>query len=313
MSVLLDPRATFGEALAKVAAGRPEVVAISADSSSGSGLGTFQKQFPTRHLEFGIMEQGVIGFAAGMATMGKIPVVAAIAPFVTSRPFEMVRNDVGYMKQNVKVVGRCGGMTYYDLGSTHHSLEDFAIMSTIPGFTLLSPGDPTSITWATGAMVELVGGVYMRIGNQKMPVVHPEGTRFEIGKAVTLREGSDVTIIASGTVMHKALEAAELLARTGVSARMIDMHTIKPIDRAAVVKAARETGRIVTVEEHYVRGGLGSIVAEVTAEECPVPVKRIGIEDLYASNGPYEDLLRQYGLQADQIAATVAAFLKERV
>lgn len=309
MSATADPRKTFGEALAAAAADHGNIVAISADSSSGSGLAAFHSQFPERHLEFGIMEQGVIGFASGLATTGKIPVVAAIAPFVTVRPFEMVRNDVGYMQQNVKIVGRCGGFTYYDLGSTHHSLEDFAIMSAVPGFTLLSPGDPTSIIWATKAMVAMTGPVYMRIGNQKMPVVHAEGTAFEIGTAVTLREGTDVTIIGTGTVMHKALAAADLLREQGVSARMLDMHTLKPIDREAILKAARETGRIVTVEEHYIRGGLGGMVAEVTAAECPVPVKRIGIEDIYATNGPYEELLAEYGLQPEQIAERVREFL----
>ena len=309
MRATADPRQTFGKALTEAAGRNKNIVAISADSSSGSGLSAFNDTFPARHLEFGIMEQGVIGFAAGLATMGKIPVIAAIAPFVTVRPFEMVRNDVGYMQQNVKIVGRCGGFTYYDLGSTHHSLEDFAITSTIPGFTLLSPGDPVSISWATNAMVELVGGVYMRIGNQKLPVIYDESQQFEIGKANMLRDGADVTIIASGTVLHRALDAADLLRDQGVSVRMLDMHTLKPLDHEAVVKAARETGRIVTVEEHYIRGGLGGMVAEITADECPVPVKRIGIADIYATNGPYEDLVREYGLQPDQIAKTVRDFL----
>ncbi len=312
MSEYADPRATFGEALVEAGTAEKRVVAISADSSSGSGLSAFFKKFPDRHLEFGIMEQGVIGFSAGLATTGWIPVVAAIAPFVTARPFEMFRNDLGYMNQNVKIVGRCGGMTYYDLGSTHHSLEDFAIISTIPGVVILSPGDPVEIRKATQAMIEHKGPVYMRIGNQKMPVLFDEDHRFELGKGVQMRDGRDVSIIATGTVLSRAAAAADLLEKDGVSVRLINIHTIKPIDREIILKAARETGKIVTVEEHYVRGGLGSLVSEVTSDEHPVPVKRIGIEDLYAGNGPYEELIAEYGLQPKQIAETVRSFLAKR-
>jgi len=304
-----DPRKTFGEALLEVGENNPRVVAISADSSKGSGMSPFREKFPERHFEFGIMEQGVIGFASGLATTGKIPFVAAIAPFVTARPFEMFRNDLGYMRQNVKVVGRCAGITYSDLGPTHHSLEDVAIISTIPGVTVISPGDPVEIKKAIHAVVKHQGPVYIKIGSPGMPVIHSEDYHFEIGKGVLVKDGTDVTIIGTGTLFSKAFFASELLEKEGITVRLIDMHTIKPLDRELVLKAARETGKIVTVEEHYLTGGLGSAVSSLLASEYPTPVKLIGIDDRFVSNGPYEELLGLYGLKAEQIAETVKKFV----
>jgi len=311
MEKFADPRETFAEALLEAGKKDFRIVALSADSSSGSGFSLFKKNFPDRHLEFGIMEQGVIGFASGLATMGKIPVVATIATFVTSRPFEMVRNDIGYMKQNVKLVGRCGGITYNDLGPTHHSLEDFAILGTIPGFTLLSPGDPLEIRKATQAMFEHVGPVYMRIGQQPLPYLYAGEYSFEIGKGVTLREGKDLTIIATGTVLQKAVAASDLLKKKGIGARVINMHTLKPIDREIIIQAAKETGKILTVEENYLRGGLGSLVCSVVSSTYPVPVRMLGIDDTFVGTGPYEDLLAKFGLQGEQIEETAIAFLRE--
>jgi transketolase len=305
-----DPRATFGEALLAAADTNPNIVVLSADSSSGSGLSPFAAKYPERHIELGIMEQGVMGIAAGLATTGKIPFVVAIAPFVTVRPFEMLRNDVGYMAQNVKVVGRCAGMTYSDLGPTHQSLEDVAITRTIPGMTVVSPGDPTEIVQAVNAIVAHRGPVYMRIGQQKMPVLFPSEAPFALGKASLLREGNDVTVLATGTVLCKAYDAVQLLADEGINARLLSVHTIKPLDRDAILRAARETGRIVTVEEHYCAGGLGGAVAELLAQECPTPMKMIGVDDQFASNGPYEELLALYGLQGAQIAETIRQFVR---
>lgn len=310
MSESKPPIKTFGEALLEVGMENPNVVAISADSSSGSGLGPFKERFPERHLEFGIMEQGVIGYAAGLATTGKVPFVAAIAPFVTARPFEMFRNDLGYMRQNVKVVGRCAGLTYSTLGATHQSLDDVAIIRTIPGVVILNPGDPVEIKKATHAMAAHIGPVYMKIGSPDMPILHGEDYHFEIGKGVEMKPGSDITLIGTGTVLQRAFEAAEILAKKGIHARLIDIHTIKPLDREIVLKAARETGRIVTVEEHYTFGGLGSAVAELLATEHPTPMKILGVNDQFAGNGPYEELLGLYGLLGHQIAETVRDFLK---
>ncbi|MBP1667501.1 MAG: tktB3 [Bacteroidetes bacterium] len=312
MNELKDPRKTFGEAVIEAAEKNPNVIVLSADSSSGSGLGTFPSLFPDRHFEFGIMEQGVIGFASGLATTGKIPVFAAIAPFVTARPFEMFRNDLGYMNQNVKVVGRCAGLTYDQLGSTHHSIDDVAIIRTIPGVTVINPGDPVTIKKAVHAMIDHIGPCYMKIGNFKMPVLYPEDVNFRLGKGIVIKDGHDVTLIGTGTVLSKAVAAAGLLEESGISVRLIDIHTIKPLDRELILSAARETGRIVTVEEHFIAGGLGSAVAELCSQEHPVRMKMIGIGDHYASNGPYEELLRKYGLQPDQIRETVIQFLNNK-
>jgi transketolase len=308
---LKDPRKTFGEAVMEAAEINPDIIVLSADSSSGSGLAGFPGRFPDRHFEFGIMEQGVTGFASGLATTGKIPVFAAIAPFVTARNFEMFRNDLGYMKQNVKVVGRCCGLTYDQLGSTHHSIDDVAIIRTIPGVTILNPGDPVTITKAVHAMIEHTGPCYLKIGNQKMPVLYPDDVDFSIGKGILMKEGTDVTLIGTGTVLSKTVTAAKLLEEQGISVRLIDMHTLKPLDRQLILSAARETGRIVTVEEHFIAGGLGSAVAEICSQEYPVKIKMIGIGDQWASNGPYEELLRKYGLQPDQITETVIRFLED--
>jgi len=309
---LKDPRKTFGEAVIEAAANNPNIVVLSADSSSGSGLGDFPAKFPGRHFEFGIMEQGVIGFASGLATTGKIPVFAAIAPFVTARPFEMFRNDLGYMNQNVKVVGRCSGLTYDQLGSTHHSIDDVAIIRTIPGVTIINPGDPVTIRKAVHAMIKHVGPCYMKIGNPKMPVLYEEDVDFSLGKGIVIKDGRDVTLIGTGTVLSKAVAAARLLEESGISVRLIDIHTIKPLDRDLILSAARETGKIVTVEEHFIAGGLGSAIAELCSQEYPVKMKMIGLGDHYASNGPYEELLGKYGLQPDQIKETVIKFLKNK-
>ncbi|MBN1144310.1 MAG: hypothetical protein JXA72_07795 [Bacteroidales bacterium] len=309
---LKDPRKVFGEAVMEAALENQNIVVLSADSSSGSGLGNFPAKFPDRHFEFGIMEQGVIGFACGLATTGKIPVFAAIAPFVTARPYEMFRNDLGYMNQNVKVVGRCAGLTYDQLGSTHHSLDDVAIIRTIPGVTVINPGDPVTIGKAVHAMLNHLGPCYMKIGNPPMPVLYPDDIEFRLGKGIVIQDGHDVALIATGTVLSKAVVAARLLEEAGVSVRLIDMHTIKPLDHDLILSAAREIGKIVTVEEHFLAGGLGSAIAELCSQEYPAKMKMIGIDDLYASNGPYEQLIGKYGLQPDQIKETVIHFLTNK-
>ena len=304
-----DPRASFGEALLSVAEKDERVLAISADSSSGSGMKPFKNRFPERHIEFGIMEQGILGYASGLATVGWIPFVAAIAPFVTARPFEMFRNDLGYMKQNVKIVGRNAGLTYSDLGATHQSLDDVAILRTIPGVVIVCPGDPVEIQRAVEAAVGHEGPLYIRIGAPLMPVLHDPEISFQLGKGIVIMDGRDVAVIATGTALWRAFDACEILRRKGISARLISMHTLKPLDRALVMSAAHETGGIVTVEEHYVTGGLGSAVAEVLSCGTPGRLRMIGVEDQFASNGPYDELLGLYGLRAEQIAQTVEDFL----
>jgi transketolase len=264
MDEMRDPRKTFGEALVEAAQKNSNIVALSADSSSGSGMTPFKEKFPERHFEFGIMEQGIMGFASGLATTGKIPFFAAIAPFVTARPFEMFRNDLGYMRQNVKAVH---------------------------------------------AAAEHVGPVYIKIGSPKMPVLMDADYPFQIGKGVVMEAGDDVAIIATGTVLSKAAAAVKILKSKGIAARLINMHTIKPLDRELVLQAAEETGKIVTVEEGYLAGGLGGCIAELLAVEHPTPMKMLGVDDQYAATGPYEELLSSLGLQGEQIAETVEKFI----
>jgi transketolase len=306
-----DPRKEFGAAVFAAAQKNPAIVALSADSGGSSGLGEFQKTWPDRYFELGIMEQAATGVASGLATTGKIPVFCAIAPFVTSRPYEMVRNDCGYMRQNVKIVGRNGGITYSDLGSTHHSLEDFAIMGMIPGMVVLCPQDPNEIKNAVDAMIAHNGPVYMRIGNEPLPVF-TEDKPFVIGRGAVLKEGRDLTIVGTGTLSHPALLAARELAEKGIDAEVIGMPTISPIDEALIAASAEKTGRVLTVEEHYVPGGLGSIVAAVCAQNHPVPVKMLGLPKAYAGSGPYKDIMRYYGLDAGGIAKTAMGFCAGR-
>ena len=311
MSDKKDPRVTFGEALALAGEKNDKVVAISADSSSGSQMTMFKDKFPERHLEFGIMEPGITGICAGLATTGKIPVFATIAPFCTGRNFDQMKVDLGYMKQNVKVVGRCAGLSYFHLGPTHQSLEDVALMRTIPGMTILNPGDPVEIEAAVLAMVEYNGPVYMKIGAVAMPYLFDKANyKFEIGKGIEMKSGSDITIIGTGTVLSRAAEAADILEKEGVSVRLINIHTLKPLDNDIILKAAKETGKIVTVEEHYSQGGLGGAVAELLAREYPTKMKMIGVDDQFGSNGPYEELIGLYGLLGPQIAESCREMLK---
>lgn len=306
---LFDPRKEFGKAVTEVAAENENVVVFSADSGKSSGFGDFIQRYPDRYFECGIMEQGVVGMAAGMATTGKIPIFCAIAPFVSARPYEMIRNDIGYMKQNVKLVGRNCGMTYSDLGSTHQSLDDFGLMRLIPGITILAPQDPVEIHEAVKAMIEHKGPVYMRIGNPKIPQIF-ERRPFEIGKGTILQEGNDVTVISTGSTTKSVLEALPLLEKKGISVQVIGMPTVFPLDKKLVRDSAQKTRKVVTVEEHYVNGGLGSIVADELCEMADVTVKRIGMPMGYAkTSGDYEELLAYYKLDAAGIAESICKYL----
>ncbi|MDR0285166.1 MAG: transketolase family protein [Propionibacteriaceae bacterium] len=303
MTEFRDPRQTFGACVSALAEANPDIVILSADSGKSSGFKPFAAAHPDRYFECGIMEQGVVGIAAGLATTGKIPVFCAIAPFTTARPYEMVRNDVGYMRQNVKIVGRNAGISYSDLGATHHSLDDFALMRMIPGMTVLAPQDPTEIEQAAAAMIEHVGPVYLRIGNEPIPELGLPG-KFTLGKARLIREGTDVTLVSTGNVTRAALAAAEQLAARGIAAEVLGVPTVWPLDQAAILDSARKTGRVVTVEEHYVVGGLGTIVQE-TLSGLPIPVTKLGIPHEYATSGPYAEILAHYGLDAAGIVRAV--------
>lgn len=304
-----DPRKTFGAAVLEAARNDANIVVLSADSGGSSGFGEFQKTYPDRYFEFGIMEQGVIGFASGLAATGLTPVFCAIAPFATSRPFEMFRNDLGYMRQNVKVVGRNSGISYSDLGATHHSLEDFAIIRMIPGVTVLAPEDPDEIAAATRAMLEHKGPVYMRIGNDPIPRLF-EPAPFSIGKGRMVRKGDRATVIMTGSLAGNVVEAVDILANRGMEMDLIAMPTVWPLDRDLILSSARKTRKIITVEEHYVAGGLGTIVQELCSEHLPVPVAKLGLPHDYATSGPYGQVLAHYGLDPQGIAASSENFVK---
>ena len=309
MSATHDPRITFGAAVTALASEDERIVVLSADSGKSSGFGPFMAQFPERYVECGIQEQGVTGVAAGLATMGKVPVFCAIAPFVTCRNFEQMRNDLGYMRQNAKIVGRNGGFTYSDLGATHHSLEDYALMRMIPGMTVLAPQDYHEIQGAVAAMLRHEGPVYMRIGSGGVPELFPDD-EFEIGKGRHVREGGDVSLVTTGYVTASVLDAADLLATRGIEVDLVCLGTVEPLDKDLVLASARRTGRVVTVEEHYDRGGLGGAVAELLAAN---PVARhhvIAVPHDYVPSGPYADLLWRYGLDGQGISRRVVELLR---
>lgn len=305
---LIDPRKEFGKVVTELAKNDDRIVVLSADSGKSSGFGDFAKAYPERYFELGIMEQGVVGISAGLSLVGKIPVFCAIAPFVTSRPFEMLRNDLGYMNQNVKIVGRNGGMTYSDLGSTHHSLEDYAIVRMIPGFKVLAPQDISELRNSIAAMIYHEGPVYMRIGSQKIPVLL-QNEEFVIGKAQQIEKGNDITVITTGYILNDVITAIRKLQSEGISVDLIGMPTVSEIDEKLLMKSIMTTKKVVTIEEHYVIGGLGGVVSEWLTEKYPVPLKRIGLPHEYVSSGPYEQLKEKYNMHSEGIYQQIKEFV----
>lgn len=304
-----DPRKEFGRVVAEAAEKDPRIVILSADSGKSSGFGDFAKAHPSRYFELGIMEQGVTGVASGLATTGLVPVFCAIAPFVTCRNYEQLRNDLGYMGQNVKIVGRNGGFTYSDLGSTHHSLEDYAIVRMIPGMVVFAPQDPGEIRSCVAAMLEHDGPTYMRIGGPKIPDLFPE-EKTVIGKARKVSCGSDVTVITTGYISAQTVEAVKLLEAEGVSVDLIATATPSHLDSEMILESAAKTGRVATVEEHYVTGGMGGAVAELLSQNQPTKLKMIGVPHAYMpSSANYADLLAYAQLDAVGIAGQIKQLL----
>lgn len=304
-------RDSYGNALAELGKEHENLYVLDADLAAATKTGVFKKVFPERHIDCGIAESNMIGMAAGMATTGKIPFVSTFAMFLAGRGFEQVRNSVGYPHLNVKFGATHAGISVGPDGATHQCNEDIALMRTIPGMTIINPSDDVEARAAVKAAYEMEGPVYMRFGRLAVPVINDrEDYHFEIGKGVTLRGGSDVTLVGTGLEVAACLEAAEMLEKDGISARVINIHTIKPIDEEILVKAAKETGRIVTAEEHSVIGGLGGAVCEVLAEKAPVPVKRIGMNDVFGESGVAEELLHKYGLDGEGIYQTVKEWMK---
>ena len=304
-------REAFGETLVELGKKHPELVVLDADLAAATKTAVFKKSFPDRHFDCGIAEANMMGVAAGLSLVGKIPVASSFAMFATGRAYEQIRNSIGYPHLNVKIGASHAGITVGEDGASHQCNEDIALMRTIPGMTIINPSDDVEAKAAVRAAYELDGPVYLRFGRLAVPVINDnDDYKFEIGKGVVLREGKDVTIVATGLCVSSALEAADMLAEDGIEAKVINIHTIKPIDSDLLVEAAKETGKVVTVEEHSVIGGLGGAVCEVLSEKYPVPVKRIGVNDVYGESGPAVKLIEKYGLDGKGVYASVKEFVK---
>lgn len=305
-------RESYGNALKELGAEHDDLVVLDADLAGATKTSVFQKTFPARHFDCGIAECNMIGVAAGLSTMGLVPFASTFAMFAAGRAFEQLRNTVGYPHLNVKVGATHGGISVGEDGASHQCCEDFALMRTIPGMTVMCPADDVEARAMVRAAYEMEGPVYMRFGRAATPVFHSEGFDFRIGKGELLRDGKDVAIIAVGLMVPEAIRAGELLAAEGISARVINMATIKPIDEEMVLAAARECGRIVTAEEHSVIGGLGEAVCGVISESCPVPVRRVGVNDVFGHSGPAAALLEQFGLTAEHIASAARELIGQK-
>jgi transketolase len=306
-------RDVYGDTLAQLGRENPDIVALDADVGSSSKSIVFGREFPKRYFNVGVAEANMVAMAAGLATAGKIPFANTFAAFMVLRAADPVRSLIAYTGLNVKLAGTYAGLSDSYDGASHHAIADIAFMRALPNMTVVSVSDPVEAELATRAVAEFKGPVYLRLSRAEVPVVLDKATyKFEIGKGVTLREGSDLTIVATGYMLVKALEAAEILADKGIRARVVNIHTIKPIDRDLLIDCARETGAIVTAEEHNVYGGLGSAVAEVLSQNCPVPMEVVGVNDTFTESGDYEKLLAKYGLSAANIVAHAEKVLKRK-
>lgn len=302
MADKIATREAYGNALAELGE-KYDFVVLDADLAGATKTGVFKKKFPERFFDCGIAEGNMMTVAAGIATTGKIPFASTFAMFAAGRAFEQIRNSIGYPHLNVKIGATHAGITVGEDGATHQCLEDLALMRTIPGMTVINPADATEARLAVEAAINYEGPVYLRFGRLAVPVLFDENYKFEIGKGVLLADGTDVTLVATGVMVDMALKAKDILAEEGISARVINIHTIKPLDEELIIKAAKETGAIVTAEEHNVIGGLGGAVAEAVSASCPVSVVRVGVEDKFGHSGKVPALLEAYGLTPENIAA----------
>ncbi len=293
-------RDAYGQALVELGAKRADLVVLDADLSAATKTGVFRKAYPEKFVNVGIAEQNMMGIAAGLAATGKLVFASSFAMFAAGRAFEQVRNSIAYPKLNVKIGATHAGISVGEDGATHQCCEDIALMRSIPGMTVINPSDYTEAKAAVHAVAEMDGPAYLRFGRLAVPLLFEDTYKYEIGKGVTLRDGSDVTIIATGLMVAMALQAASALRKDGIAARVINIHTIKPLDEA---KAAKETGAVVTAEEHSIIGGLGSAVCELLSAKCPVPIQRVGVEDTFGYSGPAIELLKLFGLSSENIVA----------
>ena len=304
-------RESYGNALVELGAEHDNLIVLDADLAAATKTGVFKKAYQDRHIDCGIAECNMMGIAAGLSTTGIVPFASTFAMFAAGRAFEQVRNSIGYPHLNVKIGATHAGISVGEDGATHQCNEDIALMRTIPGMVILNPADDVEAKACVKAAYEYNGPVYLRFGRLAVPVINDRPDyKFELGKGVVLREGKDVTIVATGLCVSSALEAAEKLAADGIDAKIINIHTIKPLDEELIVAAAKETGKVVTVEEHSVIGGLGSAVCDALAEKCPVPVKKIGVQDVFGESGPAAALLAKYKLDGEGVYEQVKEFCK---
>ena len=304
-------RESYGNALKELGAENPNVLVLDADLAGATKTGVFKKAYPDRFFDCGIAEGNMVGIAAGLATTGKIPFCSTFAMFAAGRAFEQVRNSVGYPHLNVKIAATHAGISVGEDGATHQCNEDIALMRTIPGMVVLNPADDVEARAAVKAAAEYEGPVYLRFGRLAVPVFNDEANyKFEIGKGILLREGTDLTIVATGLCVNSALEAAEKLAAEGISTEVINIHTIKPLDEEIILESAKKTGKVVTAEEHSVIGGLGSAVCDVLSEKLPTPVKKIGVYDVFGESGPAVKLLEKYKLDGAGVYEQIKDWLK---
>lgn len=301
-------REAYGKALVELGEKNKNVVVLDADLSKSTKTAEFQKAYLDRFFNIGISEQDMMGTAAGLATCGKIPFASSFAIFATGRAYEQIRNSIGYPKLNVKIAATHAGITVGEDGATHQSIEDISLMRGIPNMVVINPSDAEETRQAILAAAEHYGPVYIRLGKMAVPDIHDKNYKFELGKGEIIREGKDIAIIATGIMVSIALEAADKLKEEGINATVVNMHTIKPIDRELMVKVAKQTGKVVTAEEHSIIGGLGSAVCEVLSEEYPVKVKRIGINDTFGQSGTPKELLKYYNLTFQNIVDVVKSF-----
>jgi transketolase len=303
-------REAYGEALKKLAASNPNIVVLDADLSGSTKTSEFKKVSPERFFNVGIAEQNLIGTAAGLSLAGKVPFASSFAMFAAGRAFEIIRNTVAYPALNVKIAATHAGLTVGEDGGSHQAIEDISLMRSIPNMTVINPADGREAEQAVLRAAQFVGPVYIRLGRMAVEDIYDDSYEFELGKGVLLRDGKDVTVIATGMMVQEALKAAKILKEEGIDVRVINIHTIKPIDRDIIIKAAKETKLIVTAEEHSIIGGLGSAVLEVLSDECPVPVKRVGVLDTFGESGKPSDLLKKYKLTAEEIIIQTKEILK---
>ena len=307
-----DPKEIFAETIVELGKKIKEVLFVSCDTSLGTGASEFKRLFPERHLDFGIQEQNAITECAGLALSGKIPYIGAHVPFVTCKCVEQIRNDLCVTRANVNIIGRDFGMQFPALGPTHMIFEDVGILRTLPNITIIAPADGPEYRQAIQAAAGIEGPVYIRLSRQPAKRIHPEGYKFKVGEGDVLATGGDVTIISTSTMVSRAIEAAEILQRDGIDSDLINIHTIKPLDRAVILESSEKTGKVVTVEEHSIINGLGGAVAELLATENPVKMRILGIEDCFSIVGQdYEELLDYYGLTGPGIAKSVREFLEQ--